>query len=133
MNEEYRYRISQDEMDYLYKSAKGRMDYNPKSAEKYNNIISKYPYFKTEKEALQAAIKHIKENDTNHQIWAKFEKGDDGIYRIQNYWLLTDDWNIKLAAEYIGMALMYNEARFNRIIGNNVKIDDIIAYWFFLR
>ena len=125
----YQFRIGQDEMNRLYKSAKGRMDYNPEYAEKYKNIINEYPYFKTEKEALQNAIKLKKENLSNYQIWTKFERGDDGIFRVQNYWLLTDDGKIKLAAEYIGMALMYDDIRLTRIISDGVDCNDVVAYW----
>lgn len=52
----------------------------------------------------------------------------DGVYRILNHWLVTDDGKIKQSAEYIGMALMYDETRLERIINNGIKIDDVIAY-----
>lgn len=125
----HQFRISQDEMNRLYESAKGRMDANLEFADKQKEIIAKHPYFKTEKEALQAALRLKRDEITNYQIWAKFEKGDDGIYRIQNYWLLTDDGKTKTAAEYIGMALMYDDIRFDRIISDGVGVDDIVAYW----
>ena len=70
----------------------------------------------------------IKEKPDNYQIWAKIEKGDDGIFRIQDRWLVTNDNKVKLAADYIGMALMYDDVRFCKIIDNNIKIDDVIAY-----
>lgn len=128
MNKNLRYRISQDEMKYTYESAKARMDFHVDYANKQKDIIAKQPYFKTEKEALHEAIKLRKENHWNCQIWAEIEKGDDDIYRIQNKWMVIEDGKIKLAAEYIGMALMYDDIRFNRILNNNINIDDIVSY-----
>ena len=125
---EYRFRISQEELDYIYENAKGRMDANPDIAEMHKKEIEKYPFYKTEKEALQAAIKMRKENHYGCQIWAKIEKAD-GVYRIVNYWLVTCDGKIKLSADYIGMALMYDERRVQKIINNNIAIDDVIAYF----
>ena len=124
----YRFRISQSDMGYLYESAKGRMDAHPDYADKHKRVIRDYPYFKSEREALEAAIKIEKIYPYSCQIWAKIEKGDDGIFRILNWWIVTDDIKVKLAAEYIGMALMYDETRLSKIIGGNAKIDDVIAY-----
>ena len=129
MTQNVRYRISQDEMKYTYESAKARMDFHVDYANKQKDIIAKHPYFKTEKEALQEALKLIKKTKSDCQIWAEIEKGDDNIFRVQNKWMVIEDWKVKLAAEYIGMVLMYDDIRFNRIICNNIKIDDIITYW----
>ena len=52
----------------------------------------------------------------------------DGVYRILNHWLVTVDGKIKQSAEYIGMALIYDVTRLERIINNDVTIDDVIAY-----
>lgn len=124
----YQFRMMQDELRRLYETAKARMDANPEIAEKHKKAIREHSSFKSEKEALQAAIKLRKENHWGCQIWASVEKVDD-IYRIQNYWLVTDDGKTKLSADYIGMALMYDETRLLNIIDNNVKIDDVVAYW----
>jgi hypothetical protein len=129
MNEEYQFRISQIEMRMLFESAEARMGYNPEFAEKHKKAIQEYPYFKTEKEALENAIKMMKEKPANYQIWAKIDKGDDGIFRIQDWWIVTDDGKVKLAADYIGMALMYDNTRLGKIINNNINIDDVVAYW----
>ena len=128
MAQNLRYRISQEEMKYTYERAKARMDFHIDYANKQKDIIAKHPYFKTEKEALQEALKLIKKTKSDCQIWAEIEKGDDDIYRIQNKWIVIEDGKIKLAAEYIGMALMYDDIRFNRIINNNINIDDIVSY-----
>lgn len=128
MAQNLRYRISQEEMKYTYERAKARMDFHIDYANKQKDIIAKHPYFKTEKEALQEALKLIKKTKSDCQIWAEIEKGDDDIYRIQNKWIVIEDGKIKLAAEYIGMALMYDDIRFNRILNNNINIDDIVSY-----
>ncbi len=128
MNMEYRYRINQDDLARIYENAQARMDANPEIAEKHKKEIREHSSFKSEKEALQAAIKLRKENHWGCQIWASVEKVDD-IYRIQNYWLITDDGKTKLSADYIGMALMYDETRLLNIIDNAIPIDEVIAYY----
>lgn len=125
----YQFRIGQDEMNRLYESAKKRMDANPEFTDEQNKIVAKHSYFKTEKEALKAALDMMNNGSLDYQIWAKIEKGEDGIFRVQNYWLLTDDGKTKVAAEYIGMALMYDDVRLNRIINDGVGINDVVAYW----
>ena len=119
--------MSQDEFAYTYEHAQARMDAHPEYADKQKLIIQAQSFFKSEKEALQAAIEQWKDKQWGCQIWAMIEK-TDGVYRILNHWLVTDDGKIKQSAEYIGMALMYDETRLERIINNDVKIDDIIAY-----
>lgn len=126
---EYRFRISQDELKRLYENAKSRMEINPDITSKHTKVIEGCPFYQSEKEALEAAIKMMKEKPANYQIWTKFEKGDDGIFRIQDWWIVTDDGKTKLAADYIGMALMYDNVRLNRIVNNNIKVDDVVAYW----
>lgn len=125
----YQFRISQDEMRLLYENAQARMDAHLEFADEQKEIVAKHSYFKTEKDALKAALDMMNKGSLNYQIWAKIEKGEDGIFRIQNYWLLTDDGKTKVAAEYIGMALMYDDVRLNRIINDGVGINDVVAYW----
>ncbi len=124
----YRYRMNQERLKYLYESAESRIDAHPNIAEKHRADIQKCTHYESEKEALSRALELERENPYSCQIWAKIEKADD-IYRIQKYWLVTDDVKIKMAADYIGMALMYDETRLQNIIYNKVKIDDVIAYY----
>ena len=119
--------MSQDEFAYTYEHAQARMDAHPEYADKQKQIIKAHSFFKSEKEALQAAIEQWKDKQWGCQIWAMIEK-TDGVYRILNHWLVTDDGKIKQSAVYIGMALMYDETRLERIINNGIKIDDVIAY-----
>lgn len=125
---EYKFRMTQNVLEFTYKNAKGRMDAHPDIAENMKSIIQNYSHFNSEKEALETAIKMEAKKPYSCQIWAKIEKSDD-IYRIVNWWIVTDDIKVKLAAEYIGMAQMYDETRLQEIIDNHVKIDDVVAYW----
>ena len=124
---EYRFRIEQDKLKYIFQTAKDRMKAHPEFADKYKKAISECSFFKSEKEALEIALKKEKENPYSNQIWATVKKIEN-VYHISN-WLVTDDPNIKLSAEYIGMALMYDETRLFTIIDANVKVDDVIAYY----
>ena len=125
---DYKYRISQEELKRLYEHAKARMVAHPDIAEDYQKNIQKCPYFESEREALQSAIKMIKDGFSSYQIWAKFEKEDD-IFRITNWWIVTDDWKIKQAADYLGLALMYDTVRLQTIIDHDVDIDEVVAYY----
>lgn len=102
---EYRNGMEQYILKCTYENAKGRMEVHPDIANKYIGIIQKHPYFKTEKEALEVAIKN--EGDKPRwQIWAKIEK-DEEFYRIQDYYIVSDDYRVLIAADYIGMAQIY--------------------------
>lgn len=126
---EYRVRIGQNDLRYLYESAKARMEAHPELADKHKNTIQQHPFFKTEKEALEAALTLRREkDDSNCQIWAKVIKDGD-VYRIQDWWVVTDDWKIKQSAEYIGMTLMYDNTRLQNILDDNIQIDNVIAYY----
>lgn len=123
---DYRFRMSQEDLKYLYDTGKARVDAHPDIAEKHQKVIDQCANFKTEKEALEAVIK--KENADRCQIWAKIEL-KDGIYRITDFWIATDDVATKIAADYIGMALMYSETRLFNIINSGVDLDQVVAYY----
>lgn len=125
---DYRYRASQDELKRVYEHAKARMDAHPEFAEKHKKVINELPYYISEKDALQAAIKLWEKDPWLWLICAKVEKVD-GIYRIGKFWLVTNDGKIKLSADYIGMILMYDDTRLYNIIHSGVPIDDVIAYY----
>ena len=128
MEKDYRFRMSQNELEIVYEPAQKRMEAHPERADEYKKMIQDCQFFNSEKDALEAVLRLIKKGQPNYQIWAKIEKIDD-IYRIRGYWLVTNDGRIKMAADYIGMALMYDSTRLNRIIRENVNVDDVIAYW----
>lgn len=67
-------------------------------------LIQKCPFFTSEMQALQAAQDMC--NNRNRgivHIWAKIGK-DEEYYCIQDYYIVTEDNDVKRAAEYIGMA-----------------------------
>ena len=115
---EEKFRINQDELAYIHQNAQARMRYNPDIAAKYKKIIDEYPFYQSEKEALQSTIDIINKEYSNYQIWAKIGK-DDEYYYIQDYYIATDDNIIKQTAEYIGMILIYDGTRLQTIIDNN--------------
>lgn len=127
---EYRYRMSQEELKYLYESAKGRMDAHPEYADKYRKIVEQQcSYFKTEREALQYVLdaKAKEKNYTDYQIWVKFRKDGD-IFRLEEWWTVISDNKVKMAADYIGLALMYDDSRIHRIIYDKVNIDEVVDF-----
>ncbi len=87
-----------------YESALGRMAAHPDYAEKYSKIIREHPYFTSEKEAVSVALSR----GSMCQIWAKIGKDEEYYYIKDDYFIVTDDWRIDQAAEYIGMAILYN-------------------------
>lgn len=113
---ENRYKLGQDELSYMYESAQSRMAAHPDFAKRCKKAVADCTHFDNEQDALQAAIKPAKEGEFDYycQIWAKIEK-DEEFYRISDYWIVTGDVQIQQAAEYIGMALVYDNARLQRI------------------
>ena len=122
------FRIAQKELKYIYENAQARMEYNPKRSAKATNIVNNHPHFNTQKEALEFAVQKMRETDGWYQVWAKVKKGEDGIYRVQNWWLATDDIKTIEAAEYIGLAQTHDGSMILSIIDNNIPIDDVVAY-----
>ncbi len=113
---ENRYKLGQDELSYMYESAQSRMAAHPDFAKRCKKAVADCTHFDNEQDALQAAIKPAREGEFDYycQIWAKIEK-DEEFYRISDYWIVTGDVQIQQAAEYIGMALVYDNARLQRI------------------
>ena len=125
----YPHRIGQETLKYIYESAKERIAAHPKRAEQAISIIDKHRHFKTQKEALEFAIEQMKTNYARYQVWAKVEKGEDDIYRVQNWWLSTDDSKVLESAEYIGLVQTHDESMILSIIDDDIPIDDIVAYY----
>lgn len=128
MNSDYKFRMSQDDLKFVYETALSRMAAHPSVAEKQELLINDFLFFKSEKEALVKAFELMQNKRANCQIWAKIEKSGD-VFRIANWWVATDDWQIQKAADYIGLAQMYDAPRLRRLLAENANIDDIIAYW----
>ena len=115
--------MTQEQLGYLYESAKLRIEAHPEYAEKQREKIRKCRVYESERDALEAAVKLPEDEVECCIIWAKIEKVEE-FYRIKNdYWLVTYTGDAIKAAEYLGMADMYNSERIQDIIWNNAKID----------
>ena len=123
------YRIGQEQLKYIYESAQDRMSVHIERAKQATSIVEKHRHFNTQKEALEHAVKKMRKKLSRYQVWAKVEKGEDGIYRVQNWWLATDDSDVMESAEYMGLVQMHDESMILSIIGNNIPIDDVVAYY----
>lgn len=99
VNERY---LSQDELKYVYDSAEGRMEYHPELAEKYRKIIDNYSFYTDKNTAIEKAIELSKSSLRHYQVWAKVGK-DEEFYYIEDYYIVSNDYKILIAAEYIGM------------------------------
>lgn len=99
-------RISQEELKYVYESAQARMEYNPEVAAKYKGMIEAQPSYKSVKEAKQAAIDIYNKGRLECQIWARIGS-DEEYYYIQDYFIVSADNRINIAAEYVGMAQIF--------------------------
>lgn len=100
-------KISQEELQYVYESAQARMASHPEYAQEQTAIIHEFPHFDDKEEALQAAKDMSKDGRWDCQIWAKIGI-DEEYYFIENYYIVSDDYKVKQAAEYIGMAHVFN-------------------------
>ena len=103
VNERY---LSQDEMKYVYESAEGRMECHPELAEKYRKIIDNYSFYTDKNTAIEKAIELSKSNQRHYQVWAKVGK-DEEYYYIEDFFIVSNDYKILIAAEYIGMEQIY--------------------------
>ena len=122
---ECRPRVNQEELDYTYRSASSRLDSHQDIYSEYNKFIESQKFFDNEKEALLSAIELVKNKSYECQIWVKLKKEND-IYKFQNHWIVSDDWKVKMCAEYLGMFLAYDYSTLQKIIQNKISIEDIV-------
>lgn len=122
----YKYIIGQGQLYELQKRAAELKRMHPDAFSFFLDVLGNADVFDSEKEALTAALDRIKNKGSSIQIWAKFIT-DEEYYKI-NSWIVTDDWRVKQAAEYVGLALMYDESRLQIIIDNGISINDVVAY-----
>lgn len=104
MNMKIKTEFDQSELEYVYESAKLRMKYHPDIAEKYSKIVDDFPHFNTIEEAIKSV--NDKKNISSYQVWAKVEK-DEEYYYIKDYYIISNDYSILVAAEYIGMEQLW--------------------------
>lgn len=118
----------QYELSLTYEAAQRRMACHKEYTKKCKGIVDNSKHFKTEKEAVEYVIARCKEDEEFRHVWVKIEK-DEEFYKPTNDWVVTEGDKNAMAAEYIGLALMYDDVRLSRIISSNINIDDVIAYY----
>jgi len=110
----------QDELDYIYKSALARVSAHKEYADKQRDILNHYSFLATEDEAISKAMLLIKEDSFHCQIWAGIKK-DEEYYYISDKWIVSEDWNVLLAAEYLGFAQVYTNSELHTMYGKKPR------------
>lgn len=121
---DYRYCANQAELGYLYDIAQERMSHHREHAEKKREYLKKETFYKSEKEALKAAVE-LRGKGVLVRVMAEIGK-DEEYYYLKNNWIATIDGLSVTSAEYIGFALVYDNDLICKIIADNANIDDII-------
>lgn len=99
----------QAELSYAYESAKERIADHKEFAEEKRKIIEKYNFLKSEDEALEKAKTFINNGSFRCQVWVNIEK-DEEFYYFADKWIVSDDYDILVAAEYLGFAQVYSDS-----------------------
>jgi hypothetical protein len=94
--------LGQEELKYVYERGKKRMEYHPELAEEYRKMIKEFPFYHDRNEAIEKAVQMSKNSLKEYQVWAKVGKDGD-YYFIQDYYIVSNDYRILIAAEYVGM------------------------------
>lgn len=94
--------FGQDELKYVYERGKERMECHSEKAAECNKIINGHAFYKSKDEAISKAKELNESNSHKYQVWAKVGK-DEEYYYIENYYIVSNDWKVLMAAEYIGM------------------------------
>jgi len=84
------------------------MESNPEIAAKYKKIIEEHPFYESEEEAMKVTLDKRNSGHCGCQVWAKIGV-DEECYYIQDYFIVSADIQINIAAEYVGMAQIYFE------------------------
>jgi hypothetical protein len=100
------YNLGQDELKYIYDSAKARAKNNLELTGKYKSMIEQHVSCKSKDEAVEAARSMLKSGRRGCQVWAAIGI-DEEYFFIQDYYIVTDDIHLCVAAEYVGMAQLY--------------------------
>lgn len=98
--------LGQEELKYVYEHGKKRIECHPELADKYIKIIEEFPFYQDRNEAIEKAIQMSKDNHEPYQVWAKVGN-DVEHYYIQDYYIVSNDYRILIAAEYIGMEQLF--------------------------
>lgn len=117
--------FGQEDLGHDYEHAKARMACHPERAKRDKRTIAKLHPFKSEKEAIEAAVALVKVNRLSSAIvWATIGK-DEEYYYITDPWYVVDGADNK-AAEYIGLYPVYDSFMFTSIVDGETTIDEFI-------
>lgn len=114
MTIDFRFRMYQGELQHIYEAAHARMKAHPEHTEKQKKILNKYNFLKSGDEALEKVKSAIKNGSFECQVWANIEI-DEEYYYCADKWIVTDDYDILLAAEYLGFAQVYPNPKLHEI------------------
>lgn len=98
--------LGQEELKYVYERGKKRIEYHPEFADKYIKMIEELPFYQNRNEAIEKALQMSKDCQEPYQVWAKVGK-DEEYYFIQDCYIVSNDYRILIAAEYIGMEQLF--------------------------
>ena len=127
---EYIERYRQKELQYAFEAAQFRIKSNSEYIKTRIALIENQPHFKTEKDALEAAIKLRKNKDAikdycTIRIFAKVEQ-DEEYYRIADYWIVTEDGPVVPAAELAGLVMVYENQMIQDIVDGFISMNDAL-------
>ena len=100
--------FKQEELRYVFDSAQKRMEAHPELAAKYKKTIDNFIFYTDRDEAIKAATELNKKNLAPYQVWARVKKNKER-YSIEDYYIVSNDYKILTAAEYIGMEQILSE------------------------
>lgn len=100
--------FKQKELRYVFDSAQKRMEAHPELAAKYKKTIDNFIFYTDRDEAIKAATELNKKNLAPYQVWARVKKNKER-YSIEDYYIVSNDYKILTAAEYIGMEQILSE------------------------
>lgn len=110
-------KMYQDELQHVYEAAHARMEAHPEHTEKQKKILDKYNFLKSEDEAFEL-VKSYDKRPFKCQVWANIEK-DEEYYYCADKWIVSDDYDILLAAEYLGFAQVYPHSELHKIFAKD--------------
>lgn len=106
--------ISQEKLAYTYNSAIGRMAAHPEYADKKKEIVNNCKFINAD-DAIKEALQMLDSGNYDCRVWAKIEI-DEEFYFLSDQWLVTDNWDVSLAAEYVGLYLVYDDTELQKMI-----------------
>lgn len=121
-------RFQQVNLEHDYEHAKTRMEGHPEYTEECKRIIAKLHPFKSEKEAIEAAVALVKVDRLSSAIvFATIDK-DEEFYYVTAPWYVVDGADT-MAAEYIGLYPVHDWGELLSITEGHIEIDDALTLY----